>query len=271
MDGASVRSLWGQINMDGAILVESDQHGKCDPEILVGSDQHGRCDPGILVESDQHGKCDPEILVGSDQHGRCDPAILVESDQQGKCNPVILVGSDQHGRCDRAILVGSDQHGRCDPAILVGSDQHGRCERSESVAQSRITRSRKPKHDQSSVVTKWMGDFYMLDFAPALRFLRSQILYRLHKSPSDEAINRGPPCACTRNAIPYTRWISCSPCQCSANSGNAKIIQHALKVSRVFKMLKLDTIRKNKTGMRRCERAIFVQSGQHRQRERAMM
>ena len=36
-----------------------------------------------------------------------------------------------------------------------------------------------------------MGDRYVLGFAPALRFLWSQILY---KSPSDETINRAPPC-----------------------------------------------------------------------------
>ena len=130
-----------------------------------------------------------------------------------------------------AILVGSDQHGRCEPASLMGSDQHGRCKRSGSVAQSRSTRSWKPKHDQSSVITKWMGDCYMLDFAPALRFLRSQILCRLHKSPPDEAINRGPLCACACKEITYTRWRSCSPSQCSVNYRNAKIIQHALKVS----------------------------------------
>ena len=41
------------------------------------------------------------------------------------------------------------------------------------------------------MVTKWMGDRYVLGFAPALRFLRSQIMYRLCKSPSDETINRG--------------------------------------------------------------------------------
>ena len=34
----------------------------------------------------------------------------------------------------------------------------------------------------------------MLGFAPALRFRHSQILCRLYKSPSEETINRGPPC-----------------------------------------------------------------------------
>ena len=48
----------------------------------------------------------------------------------------------------------------------------------------------------SSVVTKWMDNRYVLGFAPALRFRRSQILYRFHKIPSDETINinRGPLC-----------------------------------------------------------------------------
>ena len=41
-----------------------------------------------------------------------------------------------------------------------------------------------------SVVTKRMDDRYVLGFAPALRFLRSQILLQNH---SDETINRGPP------------------------------------------------------------------------------
>ena len=33
---------------------------------------------------------------------------------------------------------------------------------------------------------------YVIGFAPALRFLQSQILCRLYKSPLDETINRGP-------------------------------------------------------------------------------
>ena len=36
------------------------------------------------------------------------------------------------------------------------------------------------------------GYRYVLGFAPALRFLRSQILCRLYESPSEEIINRGP-------------------------------------------------------------------------------
>ena len=42
----------------------------------------------------------------------------------------------------------------------------------------------KAKIAQSNVVMKWMGDCYVQGFAPALRFLQSQILCRLYKSPS---------------------------------------------------------------------------------------
>ena len=48
------------------------------------------------------------------------------------------------------------------------------------------------------MVTKQMGDRYVLGFAPALTFLRSHILCRLYKSPSDETINREPR-VCTRS------------------------------------------------------------------------
>ena len=37
-----------------------------------------------------------------------------------------------------------------------------------------------------------MGDRYVLGFAPALRFLRSGILCRPNKCPSDETINQSP-------------------------------------------------------------------------------
>ena len=46
----------------------------------------------------------------------------------------------------------------------------------ESAAQSKTTHSGKASQVPSSVVTKWMGDCYMLGFASALRFLWSQIL-----------------------------------------------------------------------------------------------
>ena len=47
----------------------------------------------------------------------------------------------------------------------------------------------------STVVTKSMGDCYVTGFAPAMKFLRNQILCSPTKLPSDETINRNPPCA----------------------------------------------------------------------------
>ena len=44
------------------------------------------------------------------------------------------------------------------------------------------------------MVTKWMGDHYVLSFAPALRLPWSQILCRINKHHSDETINGGTPC-----------------------------------------------------------------------------
>ena len=70
----------------------------------------------------------------------------------------------------------------------------------------------KVKHDQVwSPNRKWMGDHYVLSFAPGLRFLWSQILCRLYKSPLDEAINRGPLCVYACKKITFTRWRSCTP------------------------------------------------------------
>ena len=62
-----------------------------------------------------------------------------------------------------------------------------------------------------------IADYLWLGFAPALRFLRSQILCRLYKSPSDETINRGPPCVYACKKITNT---------CV---GNNKTTQRALK------------------------------------------
>ena len=75
----------------------------------------------------------------------------------------------------------------------------------ESMAQSKITRSLKPKLSRWSVVTEWMADRYVLGFAPILRFLRSQFTCRFYKSPSDETVNRGPPCVYTCKRITYAR------------------------------------------------------------------
>ena len=59
------------------------------------------------------------------------------------------------------------------------------------MAQSKSTRSRK-----SELSTIERGHQTMDGRSPALRFLRSQIQCILHKSPSDETINRGPPRLC---------------------------------------------------------------------------
>ena len=59
----------------------------------------------------------------------------------------------------------------------------------ESTAQSKSTYSQKPSQAQSSVVTVWMGDHYVLGFAPAPRILWREILCRLYKNPLDETVN----------------------------------------------------------------------------------
>ena len=93
-----------------------------------------------------------------------------------------------------------------------------------------------------------MGDRYVLGFAPTLRFIRSQILYRLYESPSNETGNRTSVCLSACKNITYARQRSCSPRQSSMDYGHTKITQHALKVSRVFRMLKLFTTLKKNMG-----------------------
>ena len=86
----------------------------------------------------------------------------------------------------------------------------------------------------------------MLGIAPTLRFLWSRILCRVYKSSADETIHWGLPCVHACKKITYTCQRSCSPCHSSVNCGNTKITQLELKVSKVFRMLKLDTILKKK-------------------------
>ena len=74
----------------------------------------------------------------------------------------------------------------------------------------------------------------------------SQILCRLFKSPSDETGNCASVCLSACKNITYAPQRSCSSCQSSVDYGHTKITQHALKVSRVFGMLKLDTTLKKK-------------------------
>ena len=61
-----------------------------------------------------------------------------------------------------------------------------------SVAQSESTCSQKPNCTESSIVTTWIDDRYLLGFASVLRFFHRQILCRLYKSYSDASINWGP-------------------------------------------------------------------------------
>ena len=82
-------------------------------------------------------------------------------------------------------------------------------------------------------------------FAPALGFLQSQILCRVHKSPSDETISRCTPGVRMHNDHNYTNVKDpVVRIRISMDNGNTKIAQPACTKSvRVFIMLKLDTIR----------------------------
>ena len=44
------------------------------------------------------------------------------------------------------------------------------------------------------MVTKWMDVSGVLGFVPSLKYLWSQILRRLYKSPSEQTIDQGPLC-----------------------------------------------------------------------------
>ena len=93
------------------------------------------------------------------------------------------------------------------------------------------------------MVSKWMGDCYVLGFVSALRIvLWSKILCRLCKSPSDETKLRSPVSIRMHDPVVHT------PCQSLLDYGNNKITEHGLKLVKVsvFIMLKLDTIRKRK-------------------------
>ena len=94
----------------------------------------------------------------------------------------------------------------------------------------------------------WVTIMLLLGFVPALRFLWSQILCRLYRSPSDETINWGLPCAYNAcKKITYNIYFiiklicmlllkilyCCSPCQSLVNCRNNKITQHALKLVKV--------------------------------------
>ena len=132
------------------------------------------------------------------------------------------------------------------------------------MAQSKNTRSRKPKLSTMERGHQMDGDRYVLGFAPALRFLRSQILCRLHKSPSDETVNRDPPSVYECKKITHARERYCSPCQWIMET--PKTTQHAYRNTknntactrsvRVFRML--DTTGKKKRQRRNVGQAISV-------------
>ena len=93
------------------------------------------------------------------------------------------------------------------------------------------------------MVTKWMGDHYVLGFVPALRVLSYSVQTLL--------LVYNPPCVCrythAKRSNVYIYYRSCRTCDCdsSLDNGNIKITQNELKVLTVFIimiMLKLDTI-----------------------------
>ena len=61
----------------------------------------------------------------------------------------------------------------------------------ETAVQS--THSQKPSYSWLSVITTWMGAYYVFGFAPASQFLQSQLCADATKNPSDETTNWGPP------------------------------------------------------------------------------
>ena len=89
----------------------------------------------------------------------------------------------------------------------------------------------------------------MLGFAPALRFLWSQIMCRLCKRPLDETVNQSLLYVYTRKTT-YKHCISCSPCQNSVDYGHTKLTHRAVKVS-VFRMLKLNMVGKHRKNNQR--------------------
>ena len=70
---------------------------------------------------------------------------------------------------------------------------------------------------------------YVLGFVPTQKFLRSQILCRLDKSSSDEAINRSISIRLYMQKDHVRILKTCSPCRSLMDYGNRKITQHALE------------------------------------------
>ena len=116
------------------------------------------------------------------------------------------------------------------------------------MAQSKNTRSRKPELISTMERGHQMdGDRSVLGVASALRFLRSPILCRLHKSPWDETVNRGPLsvfCVRVQKKITHARERYCSPCQWIRET--PKTTQHALEVSESLECWTLQERKKKK-------------------------
>ena len=92
-------------------------------------------------------------------------------------------------------------------------------EQGHSLSKARV------KHDERG--HQMNGDRYVLGFAPALRFLRSQILCRLYKSPLGERC----PVYIRMQKHHIGTLKVLSPCPSSVDYVNTKITQHALKLS----------------------------------------
>ena len=104
------------------------------------------------------------------------------------------------------------------------------------MAQSKSTRLQSHKSQskaQSSMVTKWMDDCYVLGFVPALKYLWSQILHRLYKSPSDETIikPRSRVCVCMQKDHKHTLKDPAAHVRVRWSMQTTKITQQAKQVS----------------------------------------
>ena len=106
------------------------------------------------------------------------------------------------------------------------------------AAQSKVICSQKLSSAWLGLFTTWVGDHYMLGFAPTLIHLESNSLQTLQKlfrwdyklrSPVCISMQKYPTQAC--KSILYACLRYCSPYQSSVDYRNTQITQHALKVS----------------------------------------
>ena len=102
-------------------------------------------------------------------------------------------------------LRGDDvEHITC--AFFSAHSYHLKLNDGDEVMQIDSTCSWKPKLStiiKSSMVTMWMGDCYVLGFAPALRFLQSNFV-QTTKVLLLRQKNQGPLCVCTRTQKDHT-------------------------------------------------------------------